>query len=107
MRRSKSSAAGTKDESRKHSTATPTSMRSDTQIHEEIRQRLAECARRPDPHQVTLEHLDATNVAVSVAGGKVILTGTVAERRMKLRIEELVDACPGVEDIDNRIRIEV
>jgi osmotically-inducible protein OsmY len=80
---------------------------SDTQLQDEIRRRLAECARTPDPHEATLEHLDTRNVDICVEGGKVILTGTVAERRMKHRIEELVDACPGVQDIDNQIRVQV
>jgi len=35
-----------------------------------------------------------------------VLDGTVPERRMKHAIEDLVDACPGVQDIDNRIRVK-
>jgi osmotically-inducible protein OsmY len=51
------------------------------------------------------ERLDVTDVRVSVEGGKVTLDGTVPERRMKPYIEALIDACPGVQDIDNRLRV--
>jgi hypothetical protein len=40
-----------------------------------------------------------------VKGAKVVLEGTVPSRHMKHAIEDLVDACPGVQDIDNRIRV--
>ncbi|HXS26609.1 MAG TPA: BON domain-containing protein [Steroidobacteraceae bacterium] len=52
------------------------------------------------------ERLDVSDVRVSVAGGKVTLEGTVPARRMKPYIEALVDACPGVQDIDNRLRVQ-
>jgi len=52
------------------------------------------------------ERLDVSDVRVSVAGGKVTLEGTVSARRMKPYIEALVDACPGVQDIDNRLRVQ-
>jgi osmotically-inducible protein OsmY len=35
----------------------------------------------------------------------VVLEGTVPERRMKHAIEDLADACPGIQDIENRIRV--
>jgi len=47
-----------------------------------------------------------SDVTVEVSGAKVILDGTVPERRMKHAIEDLVDACPGVQDIENRIRVK-
>ena len=50
-------------------------------------------------------HIDSSDVTVEVAGGKVVLEGTVPERRMKHAIEDLTDACPGVQDIENRIRV--
>lgn len=52
------------------------------------------------------ERIDVSDVRVSVAAGKVTLEGTVPERRMKPYIEALVDACPGVQDIDNRLRVQ-
>lgn len=51
------------------------------------------------------ERLDASDVRVSVDDGRVTLEGTIPERRMKPYIESLVDACPGVQDIDNRLRL--
>jgi hypothetical protein len=34
-----------------------------------------------------------------------VLGGTVPHRAIKHRIEDIVDACPGVREIDNRIRV--
>jgi len=52
-------------------------------------------------------HIDSSDVTVEVTGAKVVLEGTVPERRMKHAIEDLVDACPGVQDIENRIRVRL
>lgn len=52
------------------------------------------------------EDIDSSDVSVKVQGARVILEGTVPERYMKHAIEDLVDACPGVQDIDNRIRVQ-
>lgn len=49
--------------------------------------------------------LDVSDVSVSVAQGCVTLEGTVPDRRTKHRVEDSVDACAGVQDVDNRIRI--
>lgn len=49
--------------------------------------------------------LDVSDVSVSVSEGCVTLEGTAPDRRTKHRIEDSVDACPGVRDVDNRIRI--
>lgn len=68
--------------------------RSDEQLRQDISERLlqARC-------------IDSSDVTVAVSGAKVVLDGTVPERRMKHAIEDMVDACPGVQDIDNRIRV--
>jgi hypothetical protein len=50
-------------------------------------------------------YIDASDVSIDVKEGKVTLEGTVPERRMKHRIEDMVDDCMGVQDIDNRIRV--
>ena len=68
--------------------------RSDERLREDISERLMEA-----------RHIDSSDVTVEVAGGKVVLEGTVPERRMKHAIEDLTDACPGVQDIENRIRV--
>jgi len=69
--------------------------RSDERLREDISERLMQS---PD--------IDSSDVTVTVSGAKVVLEGTVPERPMKHAIEDLVDACPGVQDIDNRIRVK-
>jgi hypothetical protein len=49
--------------------------------------------------------IDSSEVTVEVQGAKVILEGTVPSRHMKHSIEDLVDACPGVQDIENKVRV--
>lgn len=68
--------------------------RSDERLCEDISERLMQA-----------QHIDSSDVTVAVSGAKVVLEGTVPERRMKHAIEDLVDACPGVQDIDNKIRV--
>ncbi len=41
-----------------------------------------------------------------VKDAKVTLEGSVPDRRMKHAIEDLADQCPGVQDVDNRIRVQ-
>jgi osmotically-inducible protein OsmY len=68
--------------------------RSDERLKEDISERLMQNG-----------HIDPSEVTVEVQNGKVTLEGTVPERRMKHQIEDLVDDCPGVQDIDNRVRV--
>ena len=68
--------------------------RSDERLREDISERLMEA-----------RYIDSSDVTVAVSGAKVVLEGTVPERRMKHAIEDLVDACPGVLDIENAIRV--
>lgn len=49
--------------------------------------------------------IDAGEVSVQVKDGKVSLEGSVPERSMKHRIEDIAEACSGVKEVDNRIRI--
>ena len=86
--------------------APPDSLCSDERIREEIRAQLSQPFGRFDSSELADERLDASGVTVTVDGGKVTLDGTVPERRMKHYIEDLVEACPGVQDIENRIRVE-
>lgn len=79
----------------------------DASIRRDICERLARPAEDLDLSDLANEHVDVSDVRVSVAGGKVVLQGTVPERRMKPYIEALVDACPGVQDIDNRLRVRL
>lgn len=68
--------------------------RSDERLREDISERLMEA-----------RHIDSSDVTVEVTAAKVVLEGTVPERPMKHAIEDLVDACPGVQDIENRVRV--
>ena len=68
--------------------------RSDERLKEDISERLMES-----------HYIDCSDVSVDVRGAKVVLEGTVPSRHMKHAIEDLVDACPGVQDIDNRVRV--
>lgn len=68
---------------------------SDRQLHDEIRQRLEQT-----------QDIDASQVKVAVLEGKVTLEGTVPEPAMQQAIEDLVDVCPGVQDIENRISVQ-
>jgi hypothetical protein len=70
-------------------------VRSDERIREDLCDRIAAAL-----------HVDSSDVTVDVAGGKVVLEGTVPDRRMKHVIEDMADACPGVHDVDNRIRVQ-
>ena len=67
--------------------------RSDQQILEDVCESLTD-----DPY------VDASDVTVSCKDGIVTLAGSVPDRRMKFRAEDLVDQCRGVRDIHNRIR---
>lgn len=70
-----------------------------TRSDERIRDDICEC----------LYHepgLDVREVGVRVENGVVTLEGTVPERHMKHRIEDLCDGRFGVRDVDNRIRVE-
>ena len=49
--------------------------------------------------------IDASDVTVEVNQGVVRLTGGVDERRTKYQIEDLIERCGGVQDVDNQLRI--
>jgi hypothetical protein len=67
---------------------------SDERIAEEVVARLTD-----DPA------LDASDIEVSVTGGEVTLTGTVADRRDRRRAEDLVEGILGVSYVQNNLRL--
>ncbi|MBP0621209.1 BON domain-containing protein [Cupriavidus consociatus] len=67
--------------------------RSDERVREDVCERLIEC--RYPVH----------DVEVNVVAGVVTLTGSVRDRGLKYRIEEIVDDTFGVKEVDNRLRI--
>lgn len=68
--------------------------RSDERMKEDISERL-----------YAAYHVDSSEVTIDVRAGKVTLEGTVPSRHMKHAIEDMVDDCMGVVEIDNRIRV--
>lgn len=68
--------------------------RSDERLTEDINERLTDD-----------DDLDASNLTVRVTDGKVTLEGTVDQRWMKHRAEDIADACIGVKEVDNRINV--
>ena len=69
--------------------------RSDERIKELICERLTD-----DPA------IDASEVTVDVNNKVVRLTGTVDDRRTKYLIEDVIEHCGGVRDIDNQLRVQ-
>lgn len=51
------------------------------------------------------DEVDATEIAVRVSDGEVILEGRVENRHMKRLAEDLADEVPGVVDVHNAIRV--
>lgn len=68
--------------------------RSDERIREDINDWLMEDS-----------FIDASDIEVSVVGGEVTLSGTVDNRDMKWRAENLAADVLGVKDVNNRLRI--
>jgi len=66
---------------------------------EKIRTEVAERLRQ-------MTDIDARNVAVDVQGCMVTLTGSVCDARTRHLVGELVEACPGVQEVENRIRVQ-
>ena len=68
--------------------------RTDQRITEDLCERLTED-----------DDVDAGDIEVQVRDGVAVLTGTVGERWMKHRAEDIAEACGGVKDVENRIRV--
>jgi len=68
--------------------------RSDERIREDVCERLWRD-----------ERLDVGDVSVDVKDGVVTLEGQVTDRRMKHAIEDIAAHCGGVQDVENRIRV--
>jgi len=79
---------------RRYATGPKGYKRSDERLREDICERLMQSY-----------DIDSSEVTVEVLGAKVVLEGTVPDRYMKHAIEDLCDAAPGVEEIENRIRV--
>jgi osmotically-inducible protein OsmY len=69
-------------------------VRSDERLKEDLSERLMR------DHDV-----DASDIDIDVRNGKVTLTGSIDDRRLKHYIEDTVEACTGVKEIDNRLTV--
>jgi osmotically-inducible protein OsmY len=69
--------------------------RSDERIREDINERLTDA-----------DDIDARGLTVEVSNGIATLTGTVEQRWMKHRAEDLAESCSGVRDVHNQIRVQ-
>jgi osmotically-inducible protein OsmY len=69
--------------------------RSDERIREDLNERLTDA-----------DDLDASGITVEVSNGVATLSGTVDERWMKHRAEDLADSCSGVRDVRNQIQVK-
>jgi hypothetical protein len=69
--------------------------RSDERLSEIICERLTD---HPD--------IDPSDVSISVKSQEVTLSGSVADRRMKHAIENIVDECGGIREIHNQLRVK-
>lgn len=56
-------------------------------------------------HLYHANDIDLSDVSIETRNGTLILEGTVPERRMKHRIEDIAEQCIGVSDVENRIRV--
>lgn len=69
--------------------------RSDERITEDL------CERLTQDHDI-----DASELEVRIADGTATLDGTVPQRWMKHRAEDLADGCAGVRTVENRIKVQ-
>jgi len=69
--------------------------RSDERIIDDISERLTQD-----------DYIDASDIEVRCEQGKLVLDGTVEQRWMKHRAEDLADAVSGVKSVENRIRVD-
>ena len=69
--------------------------RSDERIREDLNERLTDA-----------DDLDASGITVDVSNGVATLSGSVDERWMKHRAEDLADSCSGVRDVRNQIQVK-
>ena len=69
--------------------------RSDDRIREDLNEQLMDA-----------DDVDASDVSIEVNDGVVTLSGSVEQRWIKHRIEDMADGCSGVKDVRNEIRVQ-
>lgn len=69
--------------------------RSDERVREDVSEELAQSG-----------EIDASEIEVRVVNCQVILEGEVGTREEKRLAEDIAEACPGVRDVENRIKVK-
>ena len=69
-------------------------VRSDERLKEDISERLLR------DHEI-----DASDISVEAKNGNVTLSGSVNDRRLKHYVEDVIEQCTGVKEIDNRLTV--
>ncbi len=69
--------------------------RSDERIREDVNDRLTD-----------EDSIDASEIEVTVESGEVTLSGSVPDREMKRRVEDLVESLSGVKNVQNNLRVK-
>ena len=70
-------------------------VRADERIREDLCERLTQD-----------DTIDASDIGIDVQNGIVTLNGSVEQRWIKHRVEDIADACSGVKDVVNQLRVE-
>lgn len=70
-------------------------MRPDERVREDLNEKLTDA-----------DDIDASGITVEVSNGIATLNGTVGQRWMKHRAEDLAEGCSGVCDVNNQIRVK-
>ena len=70
-------------------------VRSDERILEDVSERLTED-----------DAVDASDIGIDVQNGIVTLNGSVEQRWIKHRVEDIAESCSGVKDVVNHLRVE-
>jgi hypothetical protein len=68
--------------------------RSDDRIREDV------CEHLTQDHDI-----DASDIEVKVEHGQVTLSGTIDDRMARRRVEDIVESCSGVKDVQNQLRV--
>ncbi len=50
--------------------------------------------------------IDASEIEVNVSNGEAVLSGTVENRMIKRRVEDIAEAVPGVKDVENHLKVK-
>jgi osmotically-inducible protein OsmY len=69
--------------------------------------RRADARIREDINDILTEdvYIDASEIEVQVENGEVVLSGTVDDKNIKRRVEDVLEGVSGVKHLENRLRV--